>query len=260
MRIARSYCAVSLLAALAAACSNGVDNTAPSTVTLGNPDSLMYVLLPSSPGTPAGVLLSWQAASDPTVTSYVIYAAVVGGGWNLIAYTGETDYFDPGTPAGQYYVASEDANGDISTGTSPVTVVSTQVLPPPDGLTAVAIDSGVELTWSADARLSNPSQFSYYRVYSEPGIVTGGTTNCPTGAAGFGLEGTTVSEGYVVTGLANGTPWCYGVTTVAVLGQESVLSSWVVGTPSASGGSFDLKASPNMTVGVHRTRQLVRAR
>ena len=43
MRIPQSTCAVTLLAALALGCSNGVDNLS-STVTLGNPDSLSYVL------------------------------------------------------------------------------------------------------------------------------------------------------------------------------------------------------------------------
>jgi hypothetical protein len=254
MRTALSTCTLGLAAALAIGCSNGVDNLSSSTVTLGNPDSLSYLLLPGQPGVPQGVLLSWGAASDPNVTNYVVYAAVVGGGWNTIAYTGQTTYFDPGTPAAQYYVASEDANGDISTGTSPITVSTQQVLPPPDGLAEDSLDGGVALTWSADARLSNPTEFAYYRVYSEPAVVTGGTTSCPAGAAGFGLEGSTVSEGYVVSNLTNGTPWCFGVTTVAVLGQESVLSSWVIATPSASGGSFDMLAHPGITVAAHKVR------
>ncbi len=251
MRIRQSIGALGLLAALAAGCSNGVNNLSTAPVTLGNPDSLSYLLLPSSPGVPAGILLKWGAASDPNVTNYVVYAAIVGGGWNTVAYTGETSYFVPGTPSNQYYIASEDANGDVSTGTSPITVNTQQVLPPPDGLTAVAIDSGVKLTWSADARLSNPSEFAYYRVYSEPAVVTNNTANCPTGAAGFGLEGSTVSEGYVVTGLANGSTWCFGVTTVATLGQESVLTAWVTASPTSGGGSFDVTSS-RITVGVHR--------
>jgi len=251
MRTALSTCTLGLAAALAIGCSNGVDNLSSSTVTLGNPDSLTYLLLPSSPGVPAGVLLSWGAASDPNVTNYVVYAAITGGGWNPVAYTGQTTYFDPGTPATQYYIASEDANGDISSGTSPITVNTQQVLPPPDGLAEDSLNGGVALTWSADARLSNPAEFSYYRVYSEPAVVTGGTANCPSGAAGFGLEGSTVSEGYVITNLTNGTTYCFGVTTVAVLGQESVLSSWVVATPSASGGSFDMQAHPGVTVAAH---------
>lgn len=255
MRIAQSTCAVSLLAALALACSNGVDNISSSTVTLGNPDSLTYLLFPSTPGVPSGILLSWKAASDPNVTSYAVYAAVVGGGWNPVAYTAETSFFVPGTPVDQYYVASQDNNGDVSTGTSPITVVTTPILPAPSGLAEDSLNGGVALTWSADARLGNPAQFSYYRVYSEPAVVTSGTANCPAGAAGFGLEGSTVSEGYVVEGLTNGTTYCFGVTTVAKLGQESALSAWVVATPSASGGSFDLTSSPRMTVGVHRARR-----
>jgi hypothetical protein len=260
MRIAQSTCAVSLLAALALGCSNGVDNIS-TTVTLGNPDSLRYLLFPSQsldPGVPAGVLLTWGAASDPNVTYYVVNAAQVGGSFSEIAQTGETSYFVPGTPANQYSIQSADNNGDLSSGTPPITVVTTQVLPPPDGLAEDSLNGGVALTWSADARLSNPSEFGYYRVYSEPAVVTGGTANCPAGAEGFVLEGSTVSEGYVVEGLTNGTTYCFGVTTVATLGQESGLSSWVVATPSASGPSFDRTSSPRMTVGVHRTPETVR--
>jgi hypothetical protein len=251
MRTRLSIGALGLLAALAIGCSNGVNNLSPSTTTVGNPDSLRYVLLPGSPGVPSGVLLKWSPATDPTVTNYVVYAAITGGGWGVVAYTGETSYFVPGTPANQYYVASENSNGSISSGTSPITVNTQQVLPAPDGLTATAIDSGVKLTWSADARLSDPSKFAYYRVYSEPAVVTGGTASCPTGAAGFGVEGSTVSEGYVVTGLANGSTWCFGVTTVATLGQESSLTPWVTASPDASGGSFDFTSSL-ITAGVHR--------
>lgn len=258
MRLAQSACAVTLLAALALGCNNGVDNLTSTGVTLGNPDSLSYLLFPSGPGVPSGVLLRWAPASDPNVTGYIVNAAAVGGGFNEIAATGETTYFAPGTPASQYSVQSTDNNGDVSTGSSPITVVTTQILPAPDGLAEDSLDGGVALTWSADARLGNPAQFSYYRVYSEPAVVTGGTADCPAGAAGFGLEGSTVSEGYVVEGLTNGTTECFGVTTVAKLGQESALSPWVVATPAASGGSFDLTSSPRMTVGVHRARVTAR--
>ncbi len=258
MRIAQSTCAVSLLAALALGCNNGVDNLTTTGVTLGNPDSLSYILFPSGPGVPSGVLLRWGAATDPNVASYVVYAAIVGGGWNPVAYVGGTSYFDPGTPANQYYVASSDANGDISSGTSPITVVTTPILAAPDGLAEDSLNGGVALTWSNNVRLGNPGQFSYYRVYSEPAVVSGGTANCPAGAAGFGPEGSTVSEGYVVEGLTNGTAECFGVTTVAKLGQESALSPWVVATPAASGGSFDLTSSPRMTVGIHRAPESAR--
>jgi hypothetical protein len=40
-----------------------------------------------------------------------------------------------------------------------------------------------------------------------------------------------------------------------MLGQESVLSSWIMVTPSSSGGSFDLVAHPGTTVVVHHARK-----
>ena len=51
-----------------AACDNY--NTGPvETINLGNPDSLMYVLLPGAPAKPEGVMLTWVAATDPNVST-----------------------------------------------------------------------------------------------------------------------------------------------------------------------------------------------
>lgn len=255
-----------------AACNNNYGTAPRSQVTLGDPDSLTYVLLPGWPGQPAGVLLTWAAATDPSVTSYVVYGRdSVGGSYGLMGHTGGTTFFNA-LPRNQYYVASEDQVGDISQGTQPITVDATPPLPPPGGLTGVAIDSGAKLAWSTSVRLGNPSEFSYYRVYSEPATTSTSTgsgallpelptvsarwvaASCPAAGSGFGLEGTTVSENFVITGVDNGTPMCYGVTTVAAFGQESVLSAWVIVTPSASGGKFDIARNPGVTVVTHRVR------
>jgi hypothetical protein len=263
---------IAMAGATAVAACNSNYGTAPrSQVTLGDPDSLTYVLLPGWPGQPAGVLLTWVGASDPSVTSYVVYGRdAAGGSYGPMGHTGGTTFFDA-FPQNQYYVASEDQAGDISRGTQPITVDLTPPLAAPDGLAGVGIDSGAKLAWSTSARLGNPSEFSYYRVYSEPAIVSGTTgagavpelpavgarwvtASCPPAGSGFGLEGTTVSENFVITGIGNGTPMCYGVTTVAAFGQESVLSSWVIVTPSASGGAFDIARNPGVTVVRHRTR------
>lgn len=247
-----SWVAVALAAALAACSNNNLTGPVPQ-VTLGNPDSLTYVLLPAAPGTPLGVLLSWVPATDPNVTDYVVYVRDSSAGtWGVLAYTGTTTYFDS-RPGAQYYVASEDQVGDISSGTSPITVDTAPPLGPPGGLAGTGIDSGAKLTWSDSVRLNSKTLFSYYRVYSEPATVSGGTNSCPTGSSAFGLEGTTVSENFVVTGIANGTPVCYAVTSVTGIGQESALSAWLIVTPSASGGGFDIASHPGVTVVLHRT-------
>jgi hypothetical protein len=235
-----------------AACNNY--NTGPvQTVNLGNPDSLMYVLLPGAPASPEGVMLTWVAATDPNVSSYVIYGrSDSSASWGVVAYTAGTQYFDV-QPLGQYYVASQDNSGDISSGTSPISVDTVPPMPAPSGLNGTPLDSGVALTWSNSVRLANTSIFSYYRVYSEQ--PSGSPASCPAAGSGFGLEGTTVSEDFVVTGIANGTAVCYGVTTVSTKGQESALSAWIMATPSSSGGSFDIRAHPGATVVVHQVRK-----
>lgn len=235
----------------AAGCSNGT-TTPVSTVNLGNPDSLAYVLLPGAPAQPEGVVLTWVAATDPNVTNYIVYGrADSSATWGVLAYTGQTEYFDT-SPLGQYYIASEDEEGDISSGTSPVNVDTAPPIPAPTGLAGTPLDSGAALTWSDSVQNAHASIFGYYRVYSEP--ATGSPASCPAAGSGFGLEGTTASVDFVVLGIANGTTVCYGVTSVSSLGQESALSSWIMVTPSSSGGSFDLRAHPGATVVVHHAR------
>ncbi len=249
MRKGLSVCIGVAAAATLGACSQSTTNPV-SNVDLGNPDSLQYVLLPGAPLQPEGVMLTWVAATDPNVESYFVYGrADSAASWAIVAQTAETEYFDV-QPALQYYVASVDGSGDISSGTATITIDTTPPMPAPGGLSGVGLDSGTALTWNDSVRVDHSTIFNYYRVYSE----TASGSSCPTAGAGFGLEGTTVSENFVVTGIANDTPVCYGVTTVSQLGQESALSPWVVVTPSSTGGSFDIVAHPNATVVVHHAR------
>jgi hypothetical protein len=239
--------------AVAVAACNDYNTGPVQTVNLGNPDSLMYVLLPGAPAAPEGVMLTWVAATDPNVSFYIVYGRTnSSASWGQVAETPGTEYFDV-SPLGQYYVASADESGDISSGSDTVTVDTLPPMGAPSGLAGTPLDSGVALTWSDSVRLANQSIFNYYRVYSEQ--PSGSPSSCPTAGAGFGLEGTTVSEDFVVTGIANGTAVCYGVTTVSQEGQESTLSPWIMVTPSSSGGSFDIVAHPGATVVVHRARK-----
>jgi hypothetical protein len=247
-------------AAFLAACASSAPTSSTGGTTLGNPGALTYVLLPGSPGQPAGTLLNWVAATDPNVAGYLVYARQNStASWVTLAITGATTYYDAETVFTQYYIASEDAEGDISSGTAVITVTYSPTIAAPDSLVGTPFDSAAKLHWSADQRLANPGIFAYYRVYSEPAVVAGGDTTCTTANPGFGLEGTTVSEDFVVTGIANGAPVCYGVTTVAQLGQESLLSAWVIVTPNGADGSFDIAMAPRATVVRHRAR-VTRAR
>src|SRR5581483_4568828 len=101
--------------------------------------------------------------------------------WGALAYTGSTVYFDPGVFV-QYKVASEDQYGDVSSGTTPVTVDTTSPVGAPSGLTGTGIDSGAKLSWSSSVRTANPQQFAYYKVYSEQASTSNNTTSCPAGA------------------------------------------------------------------------------
>ena len=259
MSVGRLSGVVVALAAGVVACSNNNVNASGPAETLGNPDSLTYLLLPGGPDQPNGVLLSWIPTTDPNVTNYIVFARNADtGSFGEIGITLSNSFHTAGTPLLEYYVASEDQFGDVSSGTAVVTIDTAPPLPPPDTVTAVGIDSGSKIHWSSNGRTTNPAIFAYYRVYSETATVSGMTTSCPTPGSDFAVEGSSVSEDFVVTGLPNdGTTWCYGVTTVSQDGHESVLSAFAMATPNAGGGSFDV-LPPHATVVVHQKRHLAR--
>ena len=72
-----SLAAMALVVAGVAACSNNNDNISAPAESLGNPDSLTYLLLPGGPDAPNGILLSWAPATDPNVTNYIVLASTV---------------------------------------------------------------------------------------------------------------------------------------------------------------------------------------
>jgi hypothetical protein len=255
-----SLAAMGFVVAAVAACGNNNDNISAPAESLGNPDSLTYLLLPGGPDAPNGILLSWAPATDPNVTNYIVFGSTIDSAADFgeLGTTISTSFHQAGTPLPFYFVASQDQFGDISSGTSVITVDTAPPLPPPSTVTATGFDSASEITWSPNARLQNPSLFAYYRVYSEPAVVSGMTATCATPGPGFAVEGSTVSEEFVVTGLANGTTWCYGVTTVTQNGNESVLSSWTTDTPTLAAGPFAVTMAPNATVIRHNPKPLAR--
>lgn len=196
--------------------------------TLGAPTNLAYQLVPSGdPDAPEGVVLSWEEPADDRVTNYVIYSrGSTSAGWSRRAETTSSTFHDAGTPHLQYYVASQDASGVESDRSNVVTVDIDDRLPAPSGLVSISLDRAVHLSWSANAYNADPDRFDYYRVYST--LYDLDAQLCDTD---WFLEGTTVSDDFLMTGLTNGRPLCFKVSAVTRDGTESVASSFRADTP-----------------------------
>jgi hypothetical protein len=196
---------------------------------LADPTDLTYQLVPSGdPARPGGIILSWQAPADQRVVSFVVYSrASTADRWSRRGETTSRSFHDAGIPYLQYYVASADQNGAESVGSEIVTVDERSRLPAPAALTPISLDRAIQLSWPANARLAQPALFAYYRVYS-----TGydrATGYCAE--QGWVLEGTTVSEDFLATGLANGVSRCFAVSTISQDGHESLWSPLTYDTP-----------------------------
>jgi hypothetical protein len=203
---------------------------------LGAPTDLSYELIPSGdPDFPQGILLRWLEPNDDRVEAYVVYSrASTAHDWSRRAETTSSSFHDVGVPHLQYLVTARDFNGAESRGSNTVTIEEHNRLPAPSQLISVSLDRAIQLSWSADARLADPSLFDYYRVYStsydlDTGFCDGG---------GWVLEGTTVSEDFLATGLLNGAPRCFAVSTISRDGHESVWSDPRADTPRFDARNF----------------------
>lgn len=195
---------------------------------LSDPIDLEYQLVPSGdPDAPDGIILRWIEPSDSRITSYVIYSrGSTGASWSRRAETTSSTFHDSGIPHLQYFVASQDASGNESDGSNVVTVDERNRLSAPGELRGISLDRAIQLSWNDDSRLEDPTLFDYYRVYSTTAS-SGGACN----ADNWVLEGTTVSEDFLATGLVNGASRCFTVSTVSVDGHESLWSSAWLDTP-----------------------------
>ena len=218
------YAHVMLAAAVAiAACTRyDDDGIGPDGRELGAPSDLRYQLMPSGdPSRPDGILLRWTAPDDRRVASYVVYSrGAVGDRWSRRATTTSNSFHDTGLPHLQYYVVAQDDLGNESRPTNTVTVDERNRLPAPSGLVSVSLDRAVQLSWPANARQTVGERFAYYRVYFTPYNLD--TDECD--GARWVLEGSTVSEDFLATGLPNGAQRCFAVSAVSVYGHESVWS------------------------------------
>lgn len=209
---------VFLIAAAVAlsACSNS-DITG-GTSDLTPPSNLTYQLVPSGdPVNPEGIVLRWDPVDDSRVTNYVVYSrGSAGEQWSRRAETTSASFDDLGTPDLQYQVASMASDGSESAPSNTITVDASNTLITPGTLSSISLNQAVWLSWPADARLDAPGLFDYYRVYS-----TGYDLDRNLCDPDWVLEGTTVSEDFLASGLPNGEPRCFAVSAISIDGHES---------------------------------------
>lgn len=223
----RQSLVVVLAATYLAACST-TDVVAPGSG-LEPPSALSYQLQPSGdPTRPEGIVLTWDAPTNSRVANFVVYSrASTSISWSRRAETTSASFHDTGTPDLQYSVTSQDASGNESGRSNIVTVDLASRIPSPSALTTLTLNRAIQLSWSPDARQGNPNQFSYYRVYSTPYDLDHSTCDNTR----WVLEGSTVSEDFLASGLPNGVPRCFAVTTVSRDGHESAFTQPRADTP-----------------------------
>ncbi|MEJ7810842.1 MAG: hypothetical protein WKG32_10580 [Gemmatimonadaceae bacterium] len=224
------YALVFLAAASFAACTRYDDGiTGPEDDDLAAPSELRYQLVPSgNPSSPDGILLRWTDPGDERIANFVVYSrGSASGEWSRRGETTSSSFHDSGIPHLQYYVTSEDEFGYESRASNTVTVDERNALAAPTALTSVSLDRAVQLSWAANAREGHASVFSYYRVYSTPYDLDKDLCD----DVNWALEGSTVSEDFLVTGIANGAPRCFATSAVSVDGHESAWARPRADTP-----------------------------
>jgi hypothetical protein len=251
------------LAALVAACNNNNNNVLNNIAPPGSPTGLVYQLnlgeqIGSDSVIEPGVLLSWLPPSpDSSIQDFVVYGtdSSDNAGFVRRAITTSVSFHDAGTPQVQYYITSQDVNGVESAPSNVVLIDAADTVEAPANLTGTPLDSAAELAWPDNSITgTNGGRFDFYRVYSDS--VSGSTC---IGSSTV-LEGQTVSNGFVITGIANAVPRCYFVTAVTRSGHESSGSPAVIITPSSADPPYSAARIPgNYTVITHHPIVLHRA-
>lgn len=200
------------------------------------PTDLTYQLIPSGdPENPDGILLSWTDPGDPDIEVFAIYSrGSTSSSWSRRAATTSTTFHDAGFPHLQYYVVSEDGGGNQSGPSNSITVDERNRLPAPAALVSVSLDRAIQLSWSPNGREADPTMFDYYRVYST--VYDLDANECEGDL--WVLEGTTVSEDFLATGLTNGAPRCFAASTVSRDGHESLWTTPRADTPRYDSRNF----------------------
>ena len=97
----------------------------------------------------------------------------------------------------------------------------------PENLVTVSLNTAIQLSWDPNARVADPNLFSHYNIYSTSYDLDRGVCD----GNGWALEGTSVSEDFLVSGLTNGVPLCFSVSSVSTDGTESAVSAYTHDTP-----------------------------
>jgi hypothetical protein len=206
------------------------------------PANLTYQLIPSGdPNEPLGVLLSWELPRSGEANAFNVYGRTGGNQWQLRGTTTSLTFHDAGTPEAQYYVATRDIDGNELGNSNVITVDLSARLPAPQGLSSTSLNAAVHLYWSPNAVNANRATFDHYRVYS-----SGYDAQRDVCTSDWALEGSTVSDAFLVGNLTNGVSRCFAVSAVTHDGHESVWSNARLDTPR-----FDAR---NAFVYAHQTR------
>lgn len=210
-------------AALIAVVACGGDRTNAPYNGLPTPTGLSYQLVPSGfPDSPDGVLLTWDDVADANTSAYVVYSRNSStGSWSRRGETTSPTFSDAGFPAYSYYVATRDDAGHESAPSATVVIDVRMRLPAPSNLTSISLDRAVQTSWASNSRTADPNAFDYYRVYST--VYSASANACDDHL--WVLEGTTISEDFISTGLTNGVRYCFAVSAVSRDGHESLFST-----------------------------------
>jgi hypothetical protein len=260
-----------VVAVLIAACNNDNNNLTEGIVPPAPPVDLVYQLNAGEQIGAGdsiiepGVLLSWLPPTpDSTIQAFVVYGSdsTDSNGFVQRAITTSITWHDAGTPDElqlQYMVESEDVNDDQSGPSNVVFISPGDTVQTPANLAGAPFDSAAELAWANNSVTGpNGDHFDYYRVYSES------VSNNACVSSSTVLEGSTVSNAFVITGLANGVERCYFVTAVTKTGHESSFTAaslrGVYVTPESTDPPFSAARIPaNATVVAHHPIALFRA-
>lgn len=191
------------------------------------PQNLSYVLEASGdPDAPSGVLLTWDAVSDPELNVYNVYSSPDGTNFDLRGSTTSISFHDVGQPDLSYFVTAVGNNGQESDGSNEVVIDERLRLESPTSIVGTSLNQAVHLSWSDNAFLAEPAGFWRYRVYS-----TSYSLDDNLCGDTWGLEGTTVAPEFLVAALVNGEPRCFGVSAESIEGWESMWSPLWADTP-----------------------------
>lgn len=196
------------------------DNTAIESFSVGDVTLPDTVTLSGNPQNASSIELTWTASASPDVAFYRVYRNNV-----LIFTTSDANtliFLNQNLANGDYdyHVTAVDAAGNVSIDSNVIQFsVDQQILLPPTGLTLSTVTTGgaLSLTWDLHAS-PDWASFKLYRSLS--------------GSSGFQLVVDQPAIQFVDSGLINGVTYYYHVTAIDLLGNESLPSNVVSGTPN----------------------------